>query len=194
MTIREEKKTLRNQVLKAREQLTPDDRVTKSRQAAQLLLTLEPLTSCRTIMMFRSFGAEIDTGPFIDAAQQRGQQIWLPATDQAKRQIIPYIYSGEQSLRQGAYGIMEPDPMKAEEADCGKLEAVVLPGVAFDKAGGRLGYGGGYYDRFLSTLSHRPLLIGFCFSIQVVDCVPREPHDFPLDYLVTEHEIFGSSR
>ncbi|MCK9906995.1 5-formyltetrahydrofolate cyclo-ligase, partial [Frankia sp. Cpl3] len=93
------------------------------------------------------------------------------------------VYTGEENLRQGVWGIFEPDPDVSQRAEREKLEAIVVPGVAFARDGGRLGYGGGYYDRFLATLERKPLLIGFAFSCQVIDQVPLEKHDYPLDYL-----------
>ncbi len=95
-------------------------------------------------------------------------------------------------LKQGVYGIMEPDPEKAEEADVSLLEAVVVPGVAFDRHGGRMGYGGGFYDRFLAGLDRLPFLVGVGFSMQVVEHVPLEPHDIRLDGIVTEKGYFQS--
>lgn len=89
-------------------------------------------------------------------------------------------------LKQGVYGIWEPDPDQAEKADLSRLEAILVPGVAFDSRGGRMGYGGGYYDRFLATLEKLPFLAGVGFGMQVVEEVPLEPHDILLDALVCE--------
>lgn len=185
MSVADEKRVVRQQVLRRREEIPAEERKAKSLAAAENLLALEPLANCRTVMLFLSFGSEIDTEPFIEAARARGQEIWLPLTNLQERRIIPYVYSPELVLRQGVYGIREPDPTRAEPADSRKLEAVILPGVAFDRSGGRLGYGGGFYDRFLASLSHKPVIIGYCFDEQIVDLVPRENHDVQYDYLIT---------
>ena len=185
MSIAEEKRALRQQIVNRRDQIPEEERRNKSISAAKNLLALETLARCRTVMLFLPFGSEIDTMPFIDAARDRGQTIWLPVTDVREKRIIPYVYSPDQVFRHGAYGIKEPDPAYAMQAELQDLEAVILPGVAFDRQGGRLGYGGGYYDRFLSSFKHRPLLVGYCFAEQMVDWVPRESHDFTYDSLVT---------
>ncbi|MGD8192613.1 5-formyltetrahydrofolate cyclo-ligase [Brevibacillus ginsengisoli] len=184
MSIAEQKRALRKQILNKRDSIPAEDRAVKSVQAARNLLALESLARCRTIMLFLSFGSEIDTVPFIEAARARGQTIWLPVTNVQEKRLIPYVYSEGQVLRQGAYGIKEPDPDFAKQGERCDLEAVILPGVAFDQQGGRLGYGGGFYDRFLSSLDHRPLLVGYCFNEQIVECVPKESHDITYDCLV----------
>lgn len=185
------KKLLRQQMSQMRGELSRQEQSRRSAQAAQHLLELQPLTNSRTILAFYPFRDEIDTRPFLEAAGRRGQEVWLPLTDPACRRIHPHVYRGRDSLRRGAYGILEPDPEQAPPADPERLDAVVVPGLAFDRSGGRLGYGGGYYDRFLADLSHRPLLVGLAYSIQLVESVPRERHDIPLHYLVTEDGVLG---
>jgi len=187
----EEKKRLRKSILAKRSTLTSAEKREKAEQAAHFLLGIPQLAEKKRILAFYPYGDEIDTRPFIELAMQRGQEIWLPLTLIEERKLIPYIYQGEADLRQGAYGIYEPDPQKCVQADVSQLDAVVMPGIAFDHKGGRLGYGGGYYDRFLPTLRRKPLLVGLCFALQVVREVPREPHDQMLDYLVTEDGMYG---
>lgn len=182
---------LRQQMARKRAELSAGERRARSAAAVKQLLGLAPLAAKRTIMAFYPFRDEIDIRPFLDAARQRGQEVWLPLTEPAARRIHPYVYSGRDCLRPGAYGIWEPDPDRAPKADPARLEAVVVPGLAFDRCGGRLGYGGGYYDRFFAALAKRPLLVGFAFSVQLVDAVPRESHDITLDYLVTEQGMLG---
>ncbi|MGC5328711.1 5-formyltetrahydrofolate cyclo-ligase [Brevibacillus sp. SYSU BS000544] len=188
MSIKAEKKELRQQILHKRAELPPALRTELSLMATNNLLQLDVLARARTILLFQSFGDEISTAPYREAALSRKQEIWLPLTNQEKRQIIPYVYTEESNLRKGPYGIMEPDPAISVQADRNQLDAIIIPGVAFDRHGGRLGYGGGYYDRFLASLDHKPLVIGFCFSLQLIADVPKEPHDFMVDYVVTENE------
>jgi 5-formyltetrahydrofolate cyclo-ligase len=187
----EQKQALRRKIGAERAALPPSERKRRSETAARHLLALDQLAACRTILLFYPFRDEIDTRPFLHAALQRGQEIWLPLTDPAERRLTPYVYGGEETLRPGAYGIREPDPAASQPADIARLEAVVLPGLAFDGQGGRLGYGGGYYDRFLERCGRRPLLVGYAFAMQMVERVPVEPHDHPVDYVVTDDGIHG---
>ncbi len=191
MNIKEQKKQLRQVILKQRADLSRPERDEQSARVVSILSGLEQVAACKTILAFYPFRDEVDIRPFLAAARERGQEVWLPLTDPAERKIIPYHFSSEAVLRQGFYGITEPDPALARAADVSRLEAVIVPGVAFDRAGGRLGYGGGYYDRFLSRLPQRPLLIGAAFSCQLVEDLPTEPHDHRLDLLVTERGILG---
>jgi len=187
----EAKQELRREVLAMRAALPEEERAHRSRQAARRLLELPALSSSQTIMAFYPFQDEIDTRIFMEEARKRGKELWLPRTEVAARRLTPYVYRSEEELRSGVYGIREPDPELSCLADVSRLDAIVLPGVAFDRTGGRLGYGGGFYDRFLAALQRKPLLIGYAFSIQVVDRVPLEEHDYLLDFVVTDEAVYG---
>ena len=93
---------------------------------------------------------------------------------------------GPDELTPGPFGIAEPRPSCPTVAPAA-LDVILVPGVAFDRAGGRLGYGGGFYDRFLAACTGPRL--GLAFALQLVACVPREAHDLPLAVLVTEAEV-----
>ncbi|MED4754230.1 5-formyltetrahydrofolate cyclo-ligase [Brevibacillus choshinensis] len=190
MNLKSVKQQLRSRIMEERKVLPAAERSEYSAQVCRLLAEHEQLARARAIMAFHPFGVELDILPFVEEAQTRGQEIWLPLTIPSDRRLIPYRYEGKHMLKQGVYGIWEPDPALAQEADLSKLDAVLVPGVAFDREGGRMGYGGGYYDRFLAALGSRPFLVGIAFSMQVIDKVPREPHDICLDGLVTESGFF----
>ena len=101
--------------------------------------------------------------------------------------MIPLlIQNPEKDLVPGYYGIPEPDPQKSLRVDPREIDAAVIPGSVFDIHGGRLGYGGGYYDRFLVNDAPQAKRIGLAFEMQVVENVPVQPHDQPLDILITE--------
>jgi len=180
------KSRLRQRLLEQRGALSAAQREQYSREACAHLLACERLMDADVILAYYPFRDELDILPFLEEAMRRGKEIWLPRTIPTKREMVPYRYTGKQMLAQGAYGIWEPDPTKAKPADTGRLEAVLVPGVGFDRRGGRLGYGAGYYDRFLASLGHRPFLLGVGFSVQVVEQVPMEPHDILLDGVVSE--------
>lgn len=192
MNQKADKKQLRTHIMEARKAMSAAERSMRSERACKHLLTSEKMGSAKTIMAFHPFGEELDILPFVEEARKRGQEIWLPLTISSDRRLIPYRYTGPHMLKQGVYGIWEPDPAKAEQGDLSTLDTVLVPGVAFDRNGGRMGYGGGYYDRFLAALGTKPYLLGVGFSMQVVDHVPLEPHDIPLDALVTEDGFFHS--
>ena len=101
-----------------------------------------------------------------------------------------------RDLLPGYKGIPEPDPKlaHARSIPATQLEVVIVPGAVFDRRGYRLGYGGGYYDRFLALEAPQALRIGLCFDLQLVDQLPEEAHDVPMDWLVTEQESLSWPR
>lgn len=189
MEMKARKQELRKQVLSRRAALSESERRERSARAARHLAQLESLQACRAIMVFYPFRDEIDTRPLLESLLKRGKEVWLPYTDFAQKRIIPYVYTGENCLKLGTYGIQEPDIAQCKPADVTKLDAVILPGSVFDRKGGRMGYGAGYYDRFLASLPKLPLLIGLAFDVQIVEEVPTEPHDVFVPFIATESGV-----
>lgn len=140
--------------------------------------------------MYMPFRQEVDLRALIVEAWDRGKTVFLPKTDPVTKKMAVYEVSSFDELQPGAYGIREPTADERRKGQKEELDLVLLPGVVFDRHGYRIGYGGGYYDRFLPTLNPQTLLIGVAFSWQVVDCIPHEAHDQSLDGLVTEADMF----
>ena len=140
------------------------------------------LNGADTVVAYYSLDDEVDTHGFIDELLADDKTVYLPRVISDDEMVL-CRYAGPDSLSKGAYGIMEPigEPMPADA----HIDAVLVPGMAFDGKGHRLGRGKGYYDRFLSSLS-RPLpqLLGVCFDFQKVETVPTEPFDFSVDVVV----------
>ena len=140
------------------------------------------LVEAQTIVAYYSLADEVDTHGLIDELLAVGKTVYLPrvVSDEA---MLLCRYTGRDSLRKGAFGIMEPigSPIPADE----QIDVVLVPGMAFDAQGHRLGRGKGYYDRFLSSLNTpRPRLIGVCFDFQKVETVPTALHDVSVDMVV----------
>jgi 5-formyltetrahydrofolate cyclo-ligase len=137
------------------------------------------LRHASTIVAYYSLDDEVDTHRLIDELLAAGKTVYLPRVV-GDHEMVLCRYTGADSLQKGAFGIMEPvgTPMSYHE----KIDVVLVPGVAFDAQGHRLGRGRGYYDRFLAALpSPRPQLIGVCFDFQKVDGVPTEVCDVSVD-------------
>jgi 5-formyltetrahydrofolate cyclo-ligase len=140
------------------------------------------LKDAKTIVAYYSLPDEVDTHGFIDQLLADGKTVYLPKVI-SNEEMVLCRYTGAESLSLGAFGIMEPvgRQIAADEV----IDAVLVPGMAFDGDGNRLGRGKGYYDRFLKSLSHpRPQLIGVCFDFQKVDMVPTESTDVRVDVVV----------
>jgi 5-formyltetrahydrofolate cyclo-ligase len=189
-----ERHNLRKKILRERDQLGADDRCEKSRAIAEKVWGLPQMEGWNTLFMYVNFRSEVETLDLIKKCLQHGKQVAVPLVNGANSTMIPLqISDPDMDLKPGYYGISEPDPRKAPPVEGGEIDAVIIPGSVFDVNGGRLGYGGGYYDRFLQNIAPRACRIGLAFEMQIVDSVPLEPHDQPLDYLVTEKRIITTT-
>ncbi|MEW6220022.1 MAG: 5-formyltetrahydrofolate cyclo-ligase [Thermodesulfobacteriota bacterium] len=183
---------LRRRVLAARDALPAAARQEKSQLIAEHLLASPLLAAARTIMAYVAFRSEVATLPLIAALLAAGRTVAVPRTLIAARRLVPHrLATPETDLAPGAYGIGEPVPERTPVLDPGGIDLVLVPGSVFDPAGGRLGYGGGFYDRFLARDCPRATTVGLAFELQVVAQVPLLPHDRRLDYVVTETRLLG---
>ncbi|HUS23576.1 MAG TPA: 5-formyltetrahydrofolate cyclo-ligase [Candidatus Binatia bacterium] len=174
---------LRRELRLARSRIPPAQRRRAAQRAATHLARACRRWGARRVAVYLSFGAELDTAPLVAALRQAGCALFVPriVTGGAMR----FVALG-RLLRSNRFGIAEP-PGGARAA---RLDAIVLPLVAFDDSGRRLGMGGGYYDRLLSgTRPGRPRRVGYAYALQRVDAVPSEPHDARLDAVVTEQGV-----
>jgi len=189
-------KELRQRVLAERDRLTASEIAAKSAAIIERLFLVEPFVRSRTVMFYAGFRSEIRTEAALVRCLECGVRLALPLSLPASRGLQPRLVKDlAHDLRPGYCGIAEPDPERTELLAPGQIETVIVPGSVFDLRGGRLGYGGGFYDRFLAVEAPQALRIGLAFALQVVsDELPLAEHDQRLDYLVTEQESFQFSR
>jgi len=187
--LKRRKRALRREVRARRDALPPEERERLGQAVARNLLTLPEVRQASTVMAFSSFGSEVDTRPIIEQLARDGRRVVLPRVE--GRTIVPVGYRSGDPVKPSSFGALEPaggDPVRPEEID-----VVIVPGLAFDRRGHRVGYGGGFYDRFLGRLRPDALTVGICFSVQVVDEVPNGRGDRPVDLVVTEEGLNGES-
>jgi len=188
--IHKKKKELRKKVQELRDAIDPERRKLLSARVAANLWSVPEFTAATSILFFISFRSEVDTVPMIRRALDEGKVVCVPCTDDGdKSMVASRIFDLESDLEVGNYDIPEPRgeclrPVPAEEID-----VVLMPGVAFDDSGGRLGYGGGYYDRFLERCGPRCALIAVAFEIQIIEHVPCADHDHHIHKVVTESRV-----
>lgn len=137
-----------------------------------------------SVFVYLSAGTEADTAALLRALRAGGKRVCVPLVEGKEMRSVPYT----DKLAVGAFGILQPEA--GEETTC---NAAVVPLLMADGTGNRLGYGGGYYDRYFA-LHPGVIRVGYGYSAQLVDRLPREPHDLPLDFLITEEKVirFGS--
>lgn len=160
-----------------------------SEEVAANVLALPAVADATTVMAFSSFGSEVDTGPIIERLERDGRRVALPRVE--GRDIVAVSYRSDDRVRPTSFGAIEP--AGGEKLAPGEIDVVIVPGLAFDRSGHRVGYGRGFYDRFLDTLRPDALTVGICFSVQLVDEVPHGQGDRPVDLVMTEHGLNGES-
>ncbi len=180
-SIDERKRVCRTAARAARSAIAPDVRADASAAIAGMIERLPEVEACSTALLYGAMPDEVDAAPLIAALRARGVRIALPRVDGDR--LTLHWHAEGTPLAKGSFGLMEPPP-DAPAADPAEMDLVIVPGVAFDAACNRLGMGAGYYDRLLAGMP-RAVTIGVAFDEQVVDEVPCEPHDRPLDAVVT---------
>lgn len=182
---------LRAEALARRAAIDPDAR--RAAAAALASLGLKLALAARAIVAgFVAVRDEIDPLPLMQALAAGGAQLALPAVIGARSPLAFRAWSPGGALAPGAYGIPEPPPQAAAVTP----DVVLVPLAAFDRAGHRIGYGGGYYDRTLAALraTRAVLAIGVAFAVQETAEIPAQPHDAALDLVLTEAGIIDCRR
>ena len=182
------KKSLRREMKAALATLSPAEAAELSQRACGNLAALPEFASAKSIMLYVPIPGELDCLPAVRAAWDRGQNVLVPRVSPSQAGVMHAIrIQGEHELQPGSYGIREPREGRPWEID--RIDLIVVPALAFDRAGHRLGRGGGFYDRFLTRRASHSTACGIGFSLQVVDELPREAHDQPLDLVATDTEV-----
>lgn len=183
------KASLRKQVAEARDGLSLEERRTKSGEIGSRLFRLPEFIAASTILFFASFRSEVDTVPMIRQALAEGKRVVLPKV-KGKDLALFEIKEFDKDVSAGAWGILEPhetDPVALESVDL-----IIVPGLAFDERGNRLGYGAGFYDKLLASFAKTT--VALAFEVQVVPEVPAAKHDVPIKKIMTEKRIITAQR
>ena len=184
--LREAKRRLRESINAARDAIAPEQRAAASRAIAAGLTALPSFGLARTVLVTMPFRSEWDSRLLASAALAAGKAVVSPRVDTATRMLALHrIADLEVDVASGYRAIPEPLPLCPEVA-AAAIDWVLVPGVAFDEAGRRLGYGGGYYDRLLPLLPRSASRVAGAFEAQMVARVPTGPHDLAVDCIVTE--------
>jgi 5-formyltetrahydrofolate cyclo-ligase len=190
-----EKRITRQKFKSLRMGLSRDEVLRKSALIKKSLFGLPEFARARTIAFYvaKKSNNEVETEEMIRESLAVGKRVLVPVVDKASGKILFHeLQDYDSELSPGAYGIPEPKPACRRIVRASESEVVIVPGLAFDLQGHRLGYGGGYYDRLLRELTSRrpsPLFIGLAYEFQVVDRLPRTHRDVPVDILVTEKRV-----
>lgn len=184
------KQSIRQSIIALRDRLPAQERARLSRAITDGICSLPAYEAATTVLGYLNFGAEMAAEDWVRRALADGKRVLLPRVNRASRHLDLYqVQDLARDVAPGLWGIREPivDRCGREEA-AGRVDFVLLPGVAFTRDGARLGYGGGFYDRLLARLPDRPALVAGAFGLQVLAELPQEATDRKVEWLVTEAE------
>ncbi|MEO5345421.1 MAG: 5-formyltetrahydrofolate cyclo-ligase [Magnetococcus sp. YQC-9] len=187
------KASLRQRLRAERRALSEDQVAGLSATIVRQIVTARFYQDACTIGLYLPFDHEVDPSSLFQKAVSDGKKLHLPIVDAASRCMRFVGYQPGDPLRVGAYGILEPcvAPSGMGGLDPLDLDLLLQPLIGFDRAGVRLGFGGGYHDRALAAraISLRPVCAGLAYAFQELPALPCEPHDVLMDWVVTEREV-----
>ncbi len=193
-----DKKKLRKEVLARRGTLSEQEQKEKSTEIARSVIRLDEFKNCKTILLYEAFRNEVQTDEIYREARCLGKQVYYPKVNDKEMEF--YRVENCAEFEVGAYGIREPKPEDAKRYVPKEDDEilVVVPGVAFDEKGNRIGYGGGYYDKYFQRLADGDAQKNTCkvavaYDCQIVDhgMIQSETHDIRMDYIMTETRNIG---
>jgi len=185
-----DKKTLRRQALLQRNSLQKEEVRHKSREIARQLLGLPEYIKARTVFIYLSFGNEVDTRQIIERAWQEGKRVVVPVCLPEDKTLLLSELRSYAEIAPGTWNIPEPKAEHQRPVPPSEIDLAVIAGLAFDKRGYRLGYGVGYYDRFLPQLAPTCPKVALAYQFSLTDRLPAEAHDVPMDLIITEEAIY----
>ncbi len=182
----EAKKELRRKLRAQRRSIEPKRKAELDASLVAHLLTTKEFQNARLLLLYAPLSDEPNLLPLADAAWHEGKQVAFPISEIASHMLDFRTVFSPEELCKGAYGILEP-PLTAPTATIASDTLCIVPALAFDKEGFRLGYGGGYYDRFLSAF--QGTAIGLCYSDLLQSELPRDQYDRAVTLLITEKGV-----
>ena len=184
-------KDVRSEKLLARKNLDEQEVAEKSKLICGNLLQSEWVQNAKTVLTYLPYGREASVMGLNEFFWQKGVRLLVPVCRESEKGIMDAVLftPGDlHSLKKTKLGVLEPQNCRIEDPD--NIDLVLVPGVVFDRHGGRMGHGMGYYDRYLPKLKERAKAVGIGYEIQLVDFLPRQPWDYPLDGLCTENGFY----
>ena len=184
-----EKKALRSKIIAARRKLTDNYRQRASNRMMTVFCALPDFKEPRKVLCYASMADEVQIRPLMEKWLSLGVTVALPHIT-GKGQMEAVSFTDFDSLVEGEYGILTPDLEKGEIIPPDELDLIIVPGIAFDTRGERLGKGGGFYDAYLARAT-KAKRIALAFSCQLVAKIPMEAHDVLVHKIITEQGIYN---
>jgi 5-formyltetrahydrofolate cyclo-ligase len=180
------KEKLRKEIKEKRRKQTKEENRKKSKEIKEKLFGLKEFKEAETILFYISYDGEVFTHDMILESFYK-KNIIVPISNKEDSSLTLSHLKSWEELSIGSYGILEPRIEKIRKTNPDEIDLFIVPGVGFDESGNRLGHGKGYYDRLLKA-ANAPI-VGLCFEFQIVDKIPTNKNDVPVDILITEKRI-----
>ncbi|NIR72103.1 5-formyltetrahydrofolate cyclo-ligase [candidate division KSB1 bacterium] len=183
----QQKQIIRDEIESRRKRLPKEWIASTSRMIFDRLNDISEFRDARTLHCYVAWRNEVDTQVLIKRLLNSGRRVVVPVVDRESHSLIHSEVRDFADLQPGAFGILEPMKDRRRPVEISELDLIVVPGVAFDRIGNRIGYGGGYYDNFLK---HTPTTkIGLAYDFQIVERIPTNARDERVDMVVSEQGV-----
>ncbi|MCF0148267.1 MAG: 5-formyltetrahydrofolate cyclo-ligase [Clostridium sp.] len=180
----QEKKLLRNKILLIRDSLEEEVKNNMDYEIYKKLIDSELYLNANNIFIYMSFGKEIETKNIINKALKDKKKVYIPKIYKEDKSMRAIRLKSLAELKENSMGILEPID-DSDYINKEKIDLIIVPGVVFDLSGNRIGYGGGYYDRYLEDIKAIRNKLVLAYDLQVIDFIDSEIHDIKFDYIIT---------
>jgi len=188
------KALLRKRILSLRRSLSFREIWGKSDKVKERLFAFPVFCEAQVVLFYLSLKEEVQTQEMIKEALKLNKTVGIPLIKLRERDILPVeLLSYNENLTVGPLGIPQPKDGGWRALSPDKIDLVIVPGVAFDERGNRIGFGMGFYDRFLKRTSSRTKTVALAFELQLVPIILSQPYDVPVDYIITEKRVINCS-
>ena len=192
MTIVNDKKMLRKEILAKRKNIDTAKKEDMDKKIADKLYESKYYKEAKNIFIYISYDSEINTKEIINRALIDNKKVYVPRTEFKTRLMDAVEIASLDNLIESEYGILEP-AMEEPHIEPDELDLIVVPGVAFDRNGGRMGYGAGFYDRYFKKISKDRIekikKLALAYDFQILEKIPMDEQDVPVNYIITEKEF-----
>lgn len=185
------KNNLRNEFMKKRKNLSDRIVIEKSKKIINNFLSSDFYKCNKKIFIYVSYKNEVKTHDLIKKMIKDKKEVYVPKPNPKTKEMEAVLIKRFNDLTEGAYGILEPDNSE-KKIEPSFLDLIIVPGLVFSQKGFRIGYGGGFYDRFLAraiTETLDPIKISLVYKDFLIDEIPKDQYDLPVDYIITERKI-----
>ncbi|MCR5485831.1 MAG: 5-formyltetrahydrofolate cyclo-ligase [Clostridiales bacterium] len=188
MNLKDIKSEIRSAHKELRKNIPENEKREMDIKIADRVISLWTFREAETVLCYVSKDIEVGTKDIIVSAWNMGKRVAVPKCEDGTRNMDFYYISSFDELKKGSYGLMEPDSEKCERVSGGGNKVCIVPAITYDLYGFRLGFGKGYYDRFLSTFEGKT--IGVCYSADIENELPHGKFDRTADIVVTEKKVY----